>query len=147
MPNYSALPEFHYKNVFETDHNTADGVPRKNDDFLPRPNIVEHFEKGLLTVDNEEEIEKFSNTFIVEKEYIKEYLQHIINLKRSKEIRENERSINKMKLIEKHYKDYDWTLLTSLKERMNKLRVFELDKYLNYYHLSKEGKKVTKLLA
>ena len=46
-----------------------------------------------------------------------------------------------MKLIEKHYKDYDWTPLTSLKERMNKLRVFELDKYLNYHHLSKEGKK------
>ena len=30
---------------------------------------------------------------------------------------------------------------------MNKLRVFELDKYLNYHHLSKEGEKVTKLLA
>ena len=70
MPNYSALPEFHYKNIFETDHNTADGVPRKSDDFLRRPNIVKHFEKRLLTVDNEEEIEKFSNTFIVEKELI-----------------------------------------------------------------------------
>ena len=101
MPNYSALSEFHYKNVFETDHNTAECVPRKSDDFLPRPNIVEHFEKGLLTVDNEEEIEKFSNTFIVEKEYIKEYLQHIITLKRSKEIRENERSINKKEIDRK----------------------------------------------
>ena len=127
MPDYSKLPEFHYKNVFHTSHNNDDGSSRTVDYFLPRANIVQHFEKGLLSLDNEEAIEKFSSKFIVEQIYIREYLQHLLNLRRSKEIRENERQRVKANATEKQYKYHNWSLLITSKEKMNKLRVFELD--------------------
>ena len=119
----------HYKNVFLTCHNNDDGFSGTVEDFLPRANIVQHFEKGLLSSDDEEAIEKFSSKFIIEQIYIREYLQHLLNLRRSKERRENERQRVKANAFEKQYKYYNWSLLTTSKERMNKLRVFGLDKY------------------
>ena len=94
----------------------------------PRANIVQHFEKGLLSLDDEEAIEKFSSKFITEQIYIREYLQHLLNLRSSKERRENERQRVKANTFEKQYKYYNWSLLTTSKEMMNKLRVCELDK-------------------
>ena len=54
------------------------------------------------------------------------------------EIRENERQRVKANAIKKQHKYYIRSLLTTSKERMNKLRVFELDKYLQHHHLSNE---------
>ena len=54
MPDYSKLPEFNYKNVFLISHNNDDGSSKTVDDFLPRANIVQKFEKGLLSLENEE---------------------------------------------------------------------------------------------
>ena len=118
MRDYSKLTEFHYKSVFLTRHDNDDGSSRTVDDFLPRATIVQHFEKGLLSLDDEKAIKKFSSKFIVEQIYTREYLQHLLNLRRSTEIRENERQRVKANPIEKQYKYlYNWSLWTTSKEK------------------------------
>ena len=60
-----------------------------------------------------------------------------------KTIRSNQRKLDKQERNEKSYDSYKWEEL-SVNGQLKKLKVQELDKYLNYHNLNKSGKKLDK---
>ncbi len=68
--------------MFETSLLQEDKTPRDVDDFLPRAQIKKQFASGILRADDQESIQAFSRQFVVEEEYVKEYLNHILCLPR-----------------------------------------------------------------
>ena len=91
MPDYSTLPAYHYKDVFNCSCLKDDGSLREVDDFLPRPNVRKKFNNGELVPGDIQKVKEFSDVFIVEERYLEQYLTHIMYLKRTKEIREKKR--------------------------------------------------------
>ena len=91
-PDYSRLPEYHYKSVFDTSMKEDNGTPRDVDDFLPRPNITKRIEEGSLKLEDEESINKFCSEFITDPEYVKKYMEHKTNLKKANQIRDKEKA-------------------------------------------------------
>ena len=69
----------------------------------------------------------------------------MINLRRTKAIRDNNRKRLKEAIKNKKYNDYNWNDLVKSEEVLGKLRVFELDKHLAFHGLSKNGKKGDKV--
>ena len=150
MPDYQRLPKYHYKSVFDTSLYNDNNKTRGTDDFLPRPNIPSALHEGQLSVDNKEQIDTFCNKFIVEENLVKDSLEHLINLRRTKAIRDNHRKRLKEGIKNKKYNDYNWNDLVNSEEDLGKLRVYELDKYLALYGLSehdKKGDKVSRITA
>ena len=74
------------------------------------------------------------------------YLQHLTNLKIAREIRSRDRKRIQLETRDKSYDEYDWTELV-LKGKLQKLKIIELDKYLDKNQLSKRGKKDDKIRA
>ena len=101
--------------------------------------------EGQLSVDNKEQIDTFCNKFIVEEHLVKDSLEHLINLRRTKEIRDNDRKRLKEAIKNRKYNDYNWNDLVKSEEVLGKLRVFELYKYPAFHGLSKNGKKGDKV--
>ena len=97
---------------------------RETDDFLPRPNIASAFNEGQLSVDNKEQIDTFCNKFVVEEHLVKDSLEHLINLRRTKGIRDDDRIRLKEALKNKKYNDYNWNDLVKSDRVLGKLRVF-----------------------
>ena len=62
-------------------------------------------------------------------------------MRRTKGIRDNDRKRLKEAIKNKKYNDYNWNDLVKSEEVLGKLRVFELDRYLAFHGLSKNGKK------
>ena len=69
----------------------------------------------------------------------------MINLRRTKAIRDNDRKRLKEAIKNKKYNDYNSNDLVKSEEVLRKLRVFELYKYLAFHGLSKNGKKGDKV--
>ena len=145
MPDYQRLPENHYKSVSDTSLYNDNNKTRGTNDFLRRPNIASAFNKGQLSVDNKEQIDTFCNKFIVEEHLVKDSLEHLINLRRTKAIRDNDRKRLKEAIKRKKDNDYNWNDLVKSEEVLGKPRVFEIDKYLAFHGLSKNGKKGDKV--
>ena len=150
IPDKDKLPKFHYKDVFDTSLLQEDKTPRDVDDFLPRAEIKKQFASGVLRADDPESIQAFSRQFVVEEEYVKEYLNNILCLSRVEEIRKKQRSRDKKAQQEKSYDQYNWKELASSKEMLSKLKVNELEKYLKKHQLSVFGlkkDKITRIMA
>ena len=145
MPDYQRLSKYHCKRVFDTSLYDNNNKTRETDDFLPRPNIASAFNEGQLSVDNKEQMDTFCNKLIVEEHLVKDSLEHLINLRRTKGIRDNDRKRLKEAIKNKKYNDYNWNDLVKSEEVLGKLRVFELDRYLVFHGLSKNGKKGDKV--
>jgi hypothetical protein len=71
-------------------------------------------------------------------------MQHLTNLRAGKKIRENERRAEQARRNEKTYEEYNWLELV-LRGELGKLKVVELDKYLDQHKLNKKGRKRDKL--
>ncbi|EDO46041.1 predicted protein [Nematostella vectensis] len=69
FPSADDLPEFHYKNVHSTPLTDSKGNDRGPDDWQPRANIKKLFEQKKLSLEDNEEIKKFSQAFIVDEKY------------------------------------------------------------------------------
>ena len=69
----------------------------------------------------------------------------MINLRRTKAIREDDRKRLKEAINNKKYNGYNWDNLVKSEEVLGKLLVFELEKYLAFHGLSKNGKKGDKV--
>ena len=150
IPDKDKFLKFHYKDVFDTSLLQEDKTPHDVDDFLPRAQIKKQFASGILRADDPESIQAFSRQFVVEEEYVKEYLNHILCLSRVEEIRKKQRSRDKKAQQEKSYDQYNWKELASSKEMLSKLKVSELEKYLKKHQLSVFGlkeDKITRILA
>ena len=134
-PDYEAL-EFHYLDVDATPEQ-IDSKSRDIDDFQPRKQAkIAMTEQRLGT---EEEIENFSKKFIVEKGKLKKYIDHLavldIGRKKRAEKRKEKLEIEKNKT----FSDYDWQRLFD-DGSLLKLKVCELDKYIENYNIRSTNK-------
>ncbi len=143
VPDKSRLPEFHYKDVFET-YNHDSEHSRLPDDWQPRHNIKSMFENGELITDDEDTVTLFVNKFIVEKQLVKEHLAHLNVLERTRNLRSKDRLQRRQETRDKRFGDYDWDSLC-LTGKVKKLNVQELEKYLSHFRLSSKGKKEDKV--
>ena len=123
-----------------------DGNTRPPDEFQPRTNIRRQFENGSLSLNNQESIDKFCQEYIVDERHTRAYLEHLLHLKGVSEIRKRDREVQKEVQKDKKYSDYNWDKLATSANSLLKLKVSELDKYLEYHKLSKNGKKGDKAL-
>ena len=93
-----------------------------------------------MSPDNKEQIDILCNKLIAEKHLVKDFLEHLINLRRTKAIRDDDRKRSK-EAIKNKYNVYNWNDLVKSEEVFGKRRVFKLDKYPAFHGLSKNGKK------
>ena len=130
-PDYSVLPEFHYKDVFDTPK-----AGRTIDDYNPRHALRQAFAQGESV-----DLDDFSQKFIVSKDLAKDYIDHLIHLQMLdylKVIRAKERDHKKQTRQEKPYEEYEWGELCRSGD-IAKLTKQELSKYLNHHRLSDKG--------
>ena len=85
-PDYTKLPDFHYKPFSETPSTYELGNLRRPDDFQPRANLKAMFEEDSISLDDADSIERFSKRLIVAENLTRDYLEHLQNLKRMKVI-------------------------------------------------------------
>ena len=128
MPNYDA-DGMHYLSVLNTPLE-VDDLPQTVDDFQPRKQVKDHLQK----LSTDEEIDKFSEKYIVERTLLTKYIDHLKMLEINKRKRAEKKKIEKEQQSSKTFKDYDWRLLFN-NGLVKKLRVTELNKYLNNYGL------------
>ena len=122
-PDYTKLPEFHYKHFSETLSTDESGNPRRPDDFQPRANLKVMFEENSISLDDAESIERFS---------------------KMKEIRTRKKQKERNQIRAKGYHDYNWEELVE-ERTIGKLLVKELDRYLEHNNLPMTGKKTEKV--
>ena len=139
-PDESKLPDYHYLGVFDS----PTGADRSHDDWQPRHNMKKKFQDGTLKLDNEDSICSFSRQFIVDKDFVKEYLQHLVELKLMRSLRTLDRHQKRRDKQTKLFDDYDWEGLIR-SGQLSKLSISELEKYLNKFSLSLKGKKADKV--
>ena len=101
------LPDYHYKNVFES-CSVEDDESRSPDDWQPRHNIKNMFDNGTLKLDDEEAISTFSNKFIVENELVKDHLLHLTTLEGTKNFRVKDRLEKRQQRRQKQFEEYNW---------------------------------------
>lgn len=66
----------HYKPVNDTPSENEDGSLRKPDDFMPRAQLQKAFSAGELTLNDPKVLETFADKYIVDQEYVVQYIQH-----------------------------------------------------------------------
>ena len=64
IPDKTRLPEYHYKHARDTPAQ-INGCMREIDDLQPQIQIKKAVKEGNLSLDDEEGVEKFSNSYIV----------------------------------------------------------------------------------
>ena len=136
----------HFMDVSMTPSHSSDGTERSADDWQPRANLSRLFNNNELSLKDQDKITDFSVKFCVKKEYVISYLQHLTNLKMAREIQSRDRKRIQLETRDKRYDEYDWTELV-LKGKLQKLKIFGLDKYLDKNQLNKRGKKDDKIRA
>ena len=110
------------------------------DDWQPRANIKKGFSNGSLQT--ETDIDRFATKFAVDPKLVEEYVQHLNDLKQRSQMRAAQRGRKSQQLRQKTFKEYEWRQLV-LGGEISKLKVFELDKYLDKHNLL-TGKKALK---
>ena len=122
----------HYMDVFETPNTN-----RTVDDYQPRANLKKLYVSKQLN--DEAAISRFAEKYIVSVNSVKNYIEHLRNLERMKNIRSRHRLEVQKKRENKNYNDYDWLQLF-ISGTLEKLNVKELDKYLDKHKLPKYRK-------
>lgn len=135
MPDYAA-DGYHYRGVLDTP-STLNGHTRVADDFQPRKQAKDLFEQGKLN--NDEELESFCKKFIVRKETVLKYIEHMKILKINREKRAEKRKVFSDRQKNRTFQDYDWQSLFN-EGLIKKLKVVELDRYLDHFQLCKNVK-------
>ena len=136
----------HYLPVADTPLCTENDTPRPVDDWQPRANITKLFQDGEISLQQQDEITTFSETFYVKREYVVASIEHLTNLQSTKQIRSRGRAEEQRHRKERKYDEYDWINLV-LQGELSKLTIPELDKYITENKLNKKGKKKDKLDA
>ena len=128
MPDYS-VPGFHYLPPNKTP-SSINNKQREIDDFQPRVQIKRR------KLESEEEIQKFSEKFIVDKTLLRKYLTYLryLELKQDKRERKNQKLRKQQQA--KSFKDYDWEELVC-SGKIRALTHHDLDKYLQHFSMEK----------
>ena len=90
-------------------------------------------------MDTEEELEEFSKKFIVDKDLLRKYEEHVAVLQLKKRQRSDKRKELSEKEKRKGFVDYDWKKVYE-DGSLNKVTVSVLDKYLLHYKLRRNLK-------
>ena len=138
-PNYEANG-FHYLSVLETPVE-VDGKDREVDDFQPRKQARDHVKKGNL--DRDEDVKGFCDKYMVEEILLRKYLDHLNYLDIRKRKRAEKKLLQNRQDANRQFDDYDWLELFN-SGLLKKLKVSDLDKYLNHFGL-KNSLKLRKL--
>ena len=138
-------PKYCYKPVDKCATVQPNGHLRESDDCPPRAKVKKAFGEGqVFLTDKACSIVAFSEEFIVKEELVPGYLQHLVNLKRVKELKTNAKAIQKNARRHKTYMrsmtGVSWLQQVLL---IAKLVVAELDKCLQKHKLSTTGKSQT----
>jgi hypothetical protein len=141
-PDHTQLPSYHYNHVQDTPIEE-----REPDDYQPRANLKRAFNNQSVTLDGAESISTFCDKYIVTEKVVREYLEHLQNLNRIKEIRVSDRQRGRVEKQNKQYDDYMSCMWDTLVEQgeIGTLLVSELDKYLHYHSLPTTGEKKDKM--
>ena len=127
-----AQPRSLYGCVWNTKH-------KSNCWWLPQPgaNLKKLYVSKQLN--DEVAISRFAEKYIVSVNSVKNYIEHLRNLERMKNIRSRHRLEVQKKRENKNYNDYDWLQLF-ISGTLEKLNVKELNKYLDMHKLPKYRK-------
>lgn len=140
FPDYDAAPQFKYKSHSDTpilrDILRDDGMLREIDDFNPRVQIKNLFEKGEVSSADSEAVHTISKKYIVEEDLVYEKLRHLEYLKLKRTKRAEAKKKKQQQDMLKSYHDYDWIKLYRT-DKLGKLTGQVLDKYINHHELRK----------
>ena len=122
-----------YFHVSKTDFKS-----RSVDDYLPRKNIDKSYQSDLLRT--EEEIELFSQKFLVDKKFVQKRIEHVKLLEFKKELRKKDTEFKRNERIVRGFADYDWQKEIEDNNFKN-LVVQDLKKYCLNFNLGTAGRK------
>ena len=107
FPDISQAQSFHYCKFNETSNET-EGKPRSIDDYQPRVQLKNLFNKGLISSNNQPAIQEFSRKFVTEEKLVIEYVKHLgeLNFEKTKKAERKQKQISKES--ENSYSDYNW---------------------------------------
>ena len=99
VPNPIPRPEpnqetGHYKTYSDT---SSSKTKRKVDDFQPRKQCKVLFDSGKISLSKKQEIEAFSEKYLVDKEVVTSYITHLSDLDLKKKLRKNAKDAGKSK--------------------------------------------------
>ena len=117
---------------------------REPDDFQPRAQIKRLFEESEVVSGDSEAVRKFSDKYIVPKNLVAEYVEHLAQIKMRKEKKKEETEREWMERLNRQYNDIEWAGLYN-SDKLSSLRVDELSLYFSHYKITFKGKKAEKV--
>ena len=133
-------------NVFITPRTDGEGEIRTVDDCQPRVVISSLYKDGKISLGDTDIIEETAAKLAINEALVVSCITHLRDLEANRERREQEKMRNKEKIANNTFEDYNWLELV-LSERINKLLVVELNKYIEYHKLNMKCSKKDKVRA
>ena len=116
------------------------------DDYQPRKCLKDLYEQNAISAGNPNTIAAFCAAYSVEEKHVIDYLGHLNDINIRRDIRTREAKEKKRLEEELTYKDYQWGILIE-NGKVEKLKVRQLDLYLNEHGLTTVGIKLDKIKA
>ena len=136
VPGHSCLPEYHYLSYQKTPKEGRDPG-----DWQPRVQGKKEHGSGRLVLTDPTSVALFADKFIVKSKFVVDCLQHLEVLKFKRKNRAEEKAKESREAKDKSYEDCPWTELCEDVTKVKKLRVSELNKYLNHHGLKQHLKR------
>ncbi|PFX12861.1 Transient receptor potential cation channel subfamily A member 1 [Stylophora pistillata] len=132
----------HFMDIYQTE-----STGRTPDDYLPRKCIKDLYEEHSDSIRNDQDTMKsFCSKYNVEEKHVIAYVNHLKDIEIRKDIRTRAAQERRRQEAERTYKDFQWDNLIE-GGKVQKLRVRELDLYLNKHGLTTVGRKLDKVKA
>ncbi|XP_070539440.1 uncharacterized protein [Ptychodera flava] len=143
MPDYTQLPNFHYIPVKNLPALDTEGSQREIDDYQPRVQIRRLFDAGEISSADLDKVGEFSKKYIVPEKVVLNYLNHLETLKTVRLKKQKKR--NQANALDQpgQYDNHDWDTLYRNSE-LRKLKVSDLDMYIDRHKLTSERKMLKK---
>ena len=132
----------HFIDIYQTE-----STGRTPDDYLPRKCIKYLYEEHSDSIRNDQDTMKsFCSKYNVEEKHVIAYVNHLKDIEIRKDMRTRAAEERRRQEAERTYKDFQWDNLIE-GGKVKKLRVRELDLYLNKHGLTTVGRKLDKVKA
>ena len=132
----------HFMDIYQTE-----STGRTPDDYLPRKCIKYLYEEHSDSIRNDQDTMKsFCSKYNVEEKHVIAYVNHLKDIEIRKDMRTRAAEERRRQETERTYKDFQWDNLIE-GSKVEKLRVRELDLYLNKHALTTVGRKLDKVKA
>ena len=132
----------HFMDVYQTK-----STGRTPDDYLPRKCLKDLYDKHSDSIINDRDtIKSFCTKYNVDEKHVITYVNHLKDIDIRKDIRTRAAEERRKQEAGRTYKDFQWNTLIE-GGKVEKLRVRELDLYLNKHGLTTVGRKLDKVKA